>query len=163
MKTLTRWFLVLLLAFLMTACFPFSALNKGEWRIRKSLDVPAQVMLNVTPPIALKLTREGEDNNPQYYFIGVVMFCDMVFSVQALTIYDPTDSTHLRTTPISRTFSMADTCTVERFTFGIHGGMLRKRLERDGVCAIIVHGATKSIILEPTPDGEQMLMDVILK
>lgn len=162
-KTCLRFGIILLLACVLVACFPVNSISQGEWRTRKSLDVPAQVFLNTTPPIALKLTREGKDKNPHYYFIGVVVFCDTIFSVQALTIYSATDSTHLRAILVNHTFSMADSCTVEQFTFGIHGGALRKQLEKDGECAVIVHGAMKSIILEPTPDGEQMLMNIILK
>ena len=123
--------------------------------------VPTQVIIHDRPPVFLMLSRI-DDKTPTYEFNGTLVF-DTFFNIQALTIYSPSDSTQLRTTFINRAVQSTDDYTIEIFAFGIHGGALRRQIEKAGRCIIMIHGIDKVLSFDMTEYGETMLLTVLIK
>ena len=144
----------LLLVFLLIAATPVNVMEGT---------VSTQAVIHNAPSIDFKLICIGEDKNPHYRFIGTLILCDEILGVQALAVYSSFDSTNVKATPYTHELKAIDTCIVETFVFGIHGGMLRKQLEKPGLCTIIIFGISCAFVFEMTDSGKAELLQVILK
>lgn len=125
--------------------------------------LPAQAVIYNQAPVSFSLVRTGTEKQPEYQFVGVLALCDKVLDVRVLTVYSAFDSTQVAAALYNRTLEIADTCVIETFVFRIHGGILRKQLEKPGTANVIIHGATLALRFELTAEGEQQLLDIILK
>lgn len=148
---------VLFMAFLLVAASPVttsedtSSYIKHQWIIYDEPNV-----------VNFRFVRAGENTDPEYFFIGKLTFCNKLLDVRALSIYNPTDSSRVWASLIDRTLQQNDTCLVEMFVFGIHGGALRKQVEKDGLCTIAVHGSMDTASFMLTKFGEENLLRLIL-
>jgi len=157
MRVFTRVLLVLLLATFFAVATPACVIGETA---------PTQSIIYSKVPVDLRFVRAGEDRDPHYQFVGLLMLCDELLDVRALTVYSPSDSTHVRATLCARTldqFGGADSCIAETFTFDVHGGILRNQIEKPGFCTVVIFGASRAIVFELTEAGENLLLQVILK
>jgi len=103
-----------------------------------------------------------DNSTLQYRFVGMIVLVRLIFDVQALSIYSPADDSRLLAGLINRQIKMAeDSCTVEMFAFNVHGGALRKQLEKDSTCIITIHGSNANFTFELTPFGELEMLEII--
>ncbi len=135
--------------------------------VTTSEDVPSYikhqwVIYNKPNVVDFRFVRAGKNTDPEYFFVGKLTFCDKLLAVRGLSIYNPTDSSRVWASPIDRTLQQNDTCLVEMFVFGIHGGALRKQLEKSGLCIIVVHGSIDYVAFALTKFGEENILRLIL-
>lgn len=154
MKRLIRWLLPLIL---------IAGIAFGATRAADRVEPPREAVIYSQDPFDIRMIRAGDKKNPEYKIFGMLILCDRILDVRALTVYSAYDSTHIYGGPINRTLNLADTCSVEMYAFSIHGGALRKQLEKPGNAVIIVHGAQYGLTFELTAAGEEALLRVILK
>lgn len=124
--------------------------------------IPTQAIIHNQPPVFFLLSRTDE-KSPKYNFSGTLVICDSLFNIQALTVYSPSDSTQLRTNFVHRSMEFAQGCHIEMFKFNVHGGALRRQLEKAGRCTIMIHGINRVMLFEMTAQGETLLLNIIVK
>lgn len=122
------------------------------------------IVMHNTAPINFGFIRVDAVGGPEYMFVGLLVKCDSAFNVKSLTIGSVTDisaTQGTRATVLRYNRQMSDSCTIEMFTFGIHGGALRRQIEAEGDCLITLHGRDFHLNFRLDKRGEQMFLDVI--
>ena len=119
---------------------------------------PTQHIIYDQDPVGLMALRQDS----KVLFIGKLALCDPPFNITRLTVYSPSDSTHLPAIFTNRTMSMRDdTCLVESFIFELSSAALRMQLAKTGNCTIILHGEQQGVIFALNAEGESGLMCLI--
>lgn len=108
--------------------------------------------------IDLRVAKRQTIQGPEYRVVGMLLECDSTYDVQALVIGNPTDSVHTQGVPVARQFVRADSCQIEMYAFGVHGGAVRRVLEADGLAEFVVICANGAIQFKLTAEGEADLI-----
>lgn len=146
--SLTSLLVIFVLAFILIAATPIDTIR-------------TQTVLCDQPPIALKFVCAGVDTNPVYRFDGFAVFCDSALDIQSLTVYNSADSSHLLTVLVDYDLDVKGKYYIEHFSFGIHGGALRKSLNSDDTLSIVIHGVSRSMVFELNEYGKLSILKVI--
>ncbi len=149
MKVMRNILVGLILAALLLVSFPGDVTGLDQTTKRYSIFHSERVTLDL-----VKI-------NTDYQFVGSVYTCGNVFGTKQFIVWSPSDSTKVKATPIDRALQPVDTCGTERYRFGIHGGILRKQLEKDGLAEFVVVGGIGALVFSLTPSGEAELLDFL--
>lgn len=154
MRTFIKISLIVLMALALVASTPART---------KLPDAPKYATIYNVPPVDFKFMRTGDKKSPDYRFVGVLKFPDQILDVKKVVVVSMADSVALTCTFIDRTLTLYEDGCQENFTFGVHGGSLRKQLEKSGEIVIFVFGREHGIRLGLTEGGKESVLKVIVK
>lgn len=138
------------------------------WAVSITSAHPAEstTMINETQIVSnsevqLKFVRM-ENTGVSFQFVGLSISCVQPVEVIGLAIYNDEDSSYIPTNLYDTFSQLADTCIIQVFCFAVHGGQLRRQINKDGLAIIyIISDAHQAYKLQLTEFGEQEIIRVL--
>jgi hypothetical protein len=127
MRTLQKTFIVLLLAVAFAVATGFLVANADTMRVRITGDYDH----------IIELQTDGVD----YSLAGTLFTCDGgPFGVEGAALV-LSDTVFARLSGRVRVMQTSDSCYIDQFILGVHGGVLRRWVEADGDALLAIKGA----------------------
>lgn len=121
-----------------------------------------EIVLAFAPTVDVRLVATGDPMNLSWYVMGQFEFPGYIDVTRLVIESSPGEPVRCIGVLIGKDIRRgSDSTTLETFAFGIHAGVLRRVIEKDGMARFIIYGRQTRIVIDATASGETTILNVL--